>query len=226
MISRLGVYGGMFDPVHKGHISAACYARDLLKLEELRLVPCKHPNHRDETQASAGDRLAMLELAMSNCPGLEVDTCELDRPGISFAVETLEYLREKLGPDQLVFVLGIDAFNTLSSWHRWESLMGLCHLLVLPRKHGRLNDELGDALQLSSREVREPEQLFQASAGNVYLDASFDHHASSSEVRHALKEGENVETLLHGDVFDYIVAHKLYGVRSANTLGSNFAHGQ
>lgn len=226
MISRLGVYGGMFDPVHKGHIHAACHVRDLLGLELVKLIPCKQPNHRENALASSGDRVAMLELAIADEGALEVDTCELEREGVSYAVETLEYLRGKYGAAQLVFILGMDSFNSLTAWHRWESLQDLCHLLVLSRQGEKPDSQLAETLYLDDRKVEQPAQLFSKPSGNIYIDTGFAHHASSSQVRRGLIEEESIEDLLDSNVFNFIVEHGLYGSNNLGEASGNLSHGQ
>lgn len=226
MISRLGVYGGMFDPVHKGHIDAACHVRNLLNLELVKLIPCKQPNHRDHALASAVDRVAMLELAIADRPGLEVDTCELDRDGISYAVETLEYLHEEFTGSQLVFILGMDSFNSLAAWHRWESLENLCHLIVLPRGDDHLDSELGEALHVGERRVEQPEQLFSRQSGNIYIDTEFAHSASSSQVRSALLNGDDATEYLNRKVLDFIVERGLYGIHGQGISSGSIANGK
>lgn len=215
MISRLGVYGGMFDPVHQGHMAAACYARDLLNLDLVKFIPCKLPNHRQCAQASADHRVAMLELALADLPNLEIDLCELNRSGVSYAVDTLEYLRDAEVAEHIVFIMGIDSFNSLASWHRWEALESLCHLLVLPREGGRLDDQIAQRVNVENRLVSQPASLFAKSSGNIYLDADFAHQASSTQVRHALgraESGRELMNLLNTDVFQYIQANNLYGI--------------
>jgi len=214
MISRLGVYGGMFDPVHNGHIKAACYARDLLELEQVKLIPCKQPNHRSDAVASPEHRVTMLRLAIKDLPGLEIDTCELDRAGVSYAVDTLEYFHSQGIAEQIVFVLGMDSFNTLTSWHRWEAVQNLCHLLVLPRANEMLDEELADKLQLPTRMVDQPQKLFRQRSGCVYFDSEFSNTASSSQVRHTIDAHDDLTTLLDRQVFDFIVENELYGYSS------------
>ena len=84
MIAKLGVLGGMFDPVHNGHIDAARYAKDLLSLDLVNLIPCNIPNHKVQSYAPAEDRLAMIELAIRDESGIEVDDIELQRPSVSY----------------------------------------------------------------------------------------------------------------------------------------------
>ena len=134
MSSRLGILGGMFDPVHNGHVAAARFAINILNLDALKMVPCHIPNHRASQQLSARHRLEMLELALRSESCIETDDCEIKRGGVSYAVDTVRELAAKGAWDHVVFVMGIDAFNGLPNWHEWRSLLESCHLLVLGQK--------------------------------------------------------------------------------------------
>ena len=128
----IGILGGTFDPIHYGHLRTA---RDLvadLKLEQLRFIPCGVPPHRDPPQASAEQRLAMVQAAIAGEAGFVADDREIRRGGVSYMVETLASLRRELGNDQSIgLILGLDAFWGLESWHRWQELIGLAHLISL-----------------------------------------------------------------------------------------------
>ena len=89
MSRRLGILGGMFDPVHNGHIAAARHASQLLGLEQVVLVPCHVPNHREPNQLDSSHRLQMLKLAVSDDSTLRVDDREIRRGGVSYAVDTV-----------------------------------------------------------------------------------------------------------------------------------------
>ena len=75
----IGIFGGTFDPVHYGHLRSALEVKDIFGLDEVRLIPCANPPHREQPAVTAEMRLQMLELAIKNQPGLKIDTRELDR---------------------------------------------------------------------------------------------------------------------------------------------------
>ena len=133
MIERIGIMGGMFDPVHVGHIKVALAAQQVLQLDQVRLVPCSIPNHRDHALCSSLQRLDMLHLAVNDYPSLVVDDRELNRPGTSYTYDTLLSVREEFREAALYFVLGVDAFASLDQWHRWLELFELCHFVVIER---------------------------------------------------------------------------------------------
>lgn len=206
MMSRLGVLGGMFDPVHAGHVGAARFAVRLLRLERLKMVPLGRPGHRPEARGAAAHRLAMLALATEGDGAIEVDDIEIRRGGVSRTVDTLERLRG--AARRIVFVLGLDAFNTLPRWRRPERILDLCHLLVLGR--GGVAADAEAASALGRRRAPDPEALFEAPAGGILLSDGFRCGASSTRVREALAAGADAGPALDGRVLDYIRRHGLY----------------
>jgi nicotinate-nucleotide adenylyltransferase len=132
--SVIGILGGTFDPVHNGHIQMALDALDILGLDEVRLMPCHRPPHRDCPTLASEQRVELLRLAVSESPQLSVDTRELQRERASYTVTTLEGLRQELGEDaSIVFILGADAFAQLATWYQWERLRDLAHIVVMAR---------------------------------------------------------------------------------------------
>ena len=211
MIARLGVLGGMFDPVHIGHISAACYAIDCLDVTVLKMVPCATPNHREQSLASAEHRLQMLKLATAGYPAITVDPIEINRAGISFTVDTLSSIRLSGEAESLVFVLGLDAFNSLPQWHDWRRILELCHLLVLARSAARVSAEVADLTELTERQVESADEMFAQAHGKVLIAEDFSQDVSSRAVRDILKSGGNAEHHLDSNVHRYIIEHELYG---------------
>ncbi len=210
MTSRIGVYGGMFDPVHRGHLEAASYAVSQLNLDQLRLVPCSIPNHRDPASASSEQRVQMLELAIRGTDRIIVDQREIDRDGVSYTVETLKSLRQEYSEAQLVMVLGLDSFNSLLQWHLWQDLFDYAHLFVLNRSGGELLPEVLNKIEYKNRAVDRPGRLFDQHHGAIYFARDFNFDVSSTQVREAVIAKEKLDHLLSEDVESYIEANQLY----------------
>jgi nicotinate-nucleotide adenylyltransferase len=131
-VRRIGVFGGTFDPVHNGHLQMAIETKKTLGLDEVRLVPCHRPPHRDCPLLSSQQRLQLLSLAVAEHEGLLVDDRELRRDQPSYTVDTLRSLRQELGDTvSVVLILGMDAFASLTSWSRWQEIRQLAHIAVL-----------------------------------------------------------------------------------------------
>jgi nicotinate-nucleotide adenylyltransferase len=156
-VTRVGVFGGTFDPVHVGHLAIANAALDDLQLDSVFFVPARRsPLKEDGAIASAEDRLAMLTGAIANEPRFRVSRLELDREGPSFTVDTLEALR---GEGELYLILGADAYADFARWREPERIRSLA-TIVLAARPGVPNAPAGvrmldsPLMDISSRELR------------------------------------------------------------------------
>ncbi len=209
MRQRVGVYGGMFDPVHKGHLALARYAQQALNLDKVLFVPCKLPNHREAAHASGSQRLAMLRLACEGEPGFEPSAVELERDGVSYSVDTLAELRSE--HEDLVFLMGRDALASLPGWERWEALLDEGLTAVVSRPDAVVADDVAQTLRLSDRLVESPEALFAARRGRLILLDGLANSLSSSAVRGELARGKGAGEALPAAVQGFIRAERLYG---------------
>jgi nicotinate-nucleotide adenylyltransferase len=129
----IGILGGTFDPVHYGHLKPAQEIFQRLRLDELRIVPCYRPVHRDPPIASPEQRLHMLQLALREFPRFTLDERELRRGGDSYTVDTLDELRQEFPQAVLCLLLGLDALEGFKEWRRWRQILKLAHLLICAR---------------------------------------------------------------------------------------------
>ncbi len=210
MTKRIGVMGGMFDPIHNGHLQVASMALQLLNLDHIRFVPCHIPNHRERAISSPQQRLAMLKLATAQLEKFVIDDRELKHNGVSYSVTTLSSLREEFPSEQLVFIMGIDAFNSLPGWHRWKTLLSLCHLLVVNRPGFVLDTASEIANVLVENRVWNAQDLFKNKCGAVFLLDTLAIELSSSQVRERIHSGLPLSGLLPGQVEKYMREHNLY----------------
>ena len=207
---RIGILGGTFDPVHIGHLRGALEVAEMFDLDELRLIPNARPPHRDTPNCSAQDRLAMVRLAVQDLPPLCVDARELEREKPSYTIDTLISLRAELDEqDQLLLVVGWDAFCGLPTWHRWEELLDYCHILVLQRPDAgsEAPQELRDLL--AARSVSDPQALCGGS-GQIAFVWQTPLEVSATQIRQLLASGKSVRFLVPDAVLAYINAHGLY----------------
>lgn len=206
----IGIFGGTFDPVHFGHLRAACEVLDQLDLAEVRLIPCGDPAHREPARASAGDRLAMVELAVDGTPGLVVDDRELRRPGPSYMVDTLDSLRGEFADSPLCLILGMDAFLGLASWHRWERILELSHIVVMQRPGVEAPEAGIIADLLAARAIADREEFIAASSGRIIFVPITQLHISATQIRDILAAGRRANYLTPAPVLDYIRSRQLY----------------
>ncbi|WP_018953687.1 nicotinate-nucleotide adenylyltransferase [Thioalkalivibrio sulfidiphilus] len=205
----LGILGGTFDPIHFGHLRPALEVMEHLRLDEVRFVPCRIPPHRRTPVASVEHRQAMVERAVHGQPGFVVDRRELDRDGPSYSVDTLESLRAELGNDMpLCLMMGMDAFAGLPSWHRWEEILKLAHIVVAHRPGSPASHDLGDwATEAATRDLHE---LRARPAGAVWFQPVTQLDISATAIRAMLRRGESPRYLMPSSVLDYIRVQGLY----------------
>ena len=206
----IGIFGGSFDPIHFGHLRLAVEVYQALKLSEVRLIPSGQPPHRSPPIASAGQRLSMVKAAIKGVPGLRVDDRELRRSGPSYTVDTLLSLRTELGATPLCLIVGMDAFLKLNTWHRWQELPKLAHIVAAHRP-GWTGEPSGEIKQmLAERRVHNTEQLTTSSAGNIFFCPITPLDISSSQIRRLIAEGNGASFLLPESVLKIIKAEGLY----------------
>ena len=210
MTLRIGIMGGMFDPVHRGHIEVALAALDLLQLDQLRMVPCGIPNHRKGALCSPAQRLEMLRLATQDNLKITVDSQELDRAGISYSYDTLVSIKAETSPSVLFLILGTDAFSSLPHWHRWNELFELCHFAVFSRPGSSLDPGSENYSELKKRQVTSLECFSKSHTGKIIIFDDLEIHTSSSVIRKRLGTNQPVENLLAPEVAKYLSDHKLY----------------
>ena len=133
--ARVGILGGTFDPVHRGHVEIARRAMQEASLERILLIPAGQPRLKSaEPSATPQQRMDMLRLAFEDIPGFEVSDIELHRSGPTRTVDTLAELRDSLAPGvELVFILGLDALERLDQWIQPERVTELARLLAVSR---------------------------------------------------------------------------------------------
>lgn len=209
----LGLLGGAFDPVHCGHLRMAIECGERLQLQQVHLVPTGQPVHRAPARASAGQRLAMLQLAVAGEPGLGIETCELEQQAPSYTFDTLSHLRERYGAQQtLVWIIGLDAFLGLPGWHRWRELLQLAHLAVVRRPgyqfDTREQGELAELLQQHATD--DVAQLHAHPAGSILQLELPVLDIASSAIRQRLAQHQNIRHLLPEPVREFINSHNLY----------------
>jgi nicotinate-nucleotide adenylyltransferase len=202
----IGIYGGTFDPVHYGHLRTAVEVKELFDLQELRLLPSFQPPHRLRPGALPEMRLQMLQLAIKNQSGLQVDTREFEREGPSYMVDTLQSLRAE-GNNKLFLFVGADAFSGLTGWRRWQSLFDYAHLVVMnrPESQSVILPEF-----LKQRLVNSRDELKQYAFGKLYFQNVTQLDISASKIRGIFAEKRNPAYLLPNEVINYIQQNKLY----------------
>ena len=205
----LGFLGGAFDPVHIGHLRGAMAVRDTLNLERVDLIPAAQSPLKNQATVDADHRLAMLELAVADLHGIAADCRELDRPGPSYTVDTLEGLRLEYGVERtLVWIIGADILATLPHWSRWRQLLDFAHLVVMGRPDAEPHPPEVSAW-LEEHKVNKA-GLLSRPGGGVFILAQPLLDISSSDIRAMLAAGLDPRFLLPDAVMEYISDHALF----------------
>jgi len=197
----LALFGGTFDPVHLGHLSVAWEASELLDAE-VRLMPANVPPHRSAPTATAAQRVAMLKAALQGQSRLTLDTRELRREGPSYTIDTLRELRDELGEQPLVLLLGADAFAGLPSWQNWRELFDHAHIGVLNRPGINVEWSMELTLEILPRRIDDPKRLHELPAGKVIELSVTPLEISATRIRELLAEGRDPRYLLPCGLFD------------------------
>ncbi len=203
----LGVYGGTFNPVHYGHLRTAFEVTEFFKLDQLRLIPCRIPAHRQQPAVSAETRFQLLQLAVADLPGWIVDRRELDRPGPSYMVDTLASLRREFPAETIVLFMGQDAFNGLENWHCWRQLFDYAHIVVITRPG---YPRQVDSVWLQHRLTRTATVLRHKPAGLLYFHSVTPLDISSSAIRALIRAGRQPKFLMPDNVIQAIDQQQLY----------------
>ncbi len=133
-LARLGIMGGTFDPPHLGHLACAEEALEAANLDAVLFVPTGRPAFKQDRLVTAGEvRLAMVAAAVAGNPAFAVSALEVERPGVTYAVDTLRELREELPGVELVFIVGADAALTLPRWRKSAELARLATFAAATR---------------------------------------------------------------------------------------------
>lgn len=207
----MGVLGGTFDPVHFGHLRIAVECKDNLGLDELRMLPCARPPHRQQPFASAQQRFDMLQLALKNCNGITADDRELTRQGLSYTVDTLISFKKDFPQSTLFLVVGSDSFQSLASWHQWQKILELANIVIAKRPDSKNNRISNVGKLLSNCFVDDLNAFRHSPCGTVFELHVSQLDISSTEIRHLIGKKKSPQYLLPEPVFHYINQHALYG---------------
>ena len=189
---RIGVMGGTFDPIHHGHLVAASEVGHFFALDEVIFVPTGQPWQKESREVSAPeDRYLMTVIATASNPRFSVSRADIDRPGVTYTIDTLRDLRATRGPAEFFFITGADALAQLLSWQDADELFKLAHFVGCTRPGHRLS---GDGLP------DERVSLIQVPALAI----------SSTDCRERVGAGEPIWYLVPDGIVQYIAKRKLY----------------
>ena len=204
---KIGIYGGTFNPIHLGHMAAAKFAIEYLKLDRLYLVPVGIPPHKELAEGTPAPRhrLAMAELA-GQAIGEQVSVLDLElkRKGKSYTLDTVRAIVKQHPKDHLYLLMGTDMFLTFQNWRHPSEIAQLCTLCAFARSQE-------DTEAVFSRQSAYLHTTYQADVKVIPLPEVVD--ISSTQLRDEFSQGGGNQFLLPA-VYGYILVHHLYGTRA------------
>jgi nicotinate-nucleotide adenylyltransferase len=218
---KLGVLGGSFNPIHKCHLSIAHATRSVLKFDRVLFIPTGDPPHKPPGSfAAARHRYRMVQLAIEDEPAFSVTDLELRRPGKSYTIDTVRALQREQPPGtELYFIVGLDAFLDVPSWKESETLLRLCHFVVVSRPAVTF-EALADlqlaqpwplpVLRAMDSGQRDREDLPLSADTQLILLRLPPCDVSASEIRMRLRQKASLANLLPAPVESYILTKGLY----------------
>lgn len=187
-LSRIGLFGGSFDPPHLGHLVIAECAREQLALETIIFIPAHQSPHKaGSSLTAAAHRQEMTVLATAGNAAFDVSNVEVLRKGVSYTVDTLKHFRRLYGAAELFFIVGSDSLDQFESWKSPAEILSLVTLAVFPRRWGvEAKDKRTIILQAPVMEI------------------------SSTDIRRRVKMERSIRYMVPASVEKYIRTHRLY----------------
>jgi len=201
---RVGVFGGTFDPIHIGHLAAAQDAAETLRLDRVFFVPNGRPPHKQSPAVSeVTDRVAMVRSAIADNPLFALSLIEVERPGMSYLLDTLRQFRKELQTGTEMYCLvGCDGLRDLHTWHLPERLLAEFQLVVLDRPSAH-------AVDWASIEQHFPDIRRQ-----ILMVHVVQLQISSEEIRARVAEARSIRYYVPDSVYAYIQQRGLYRAES------------
>jgi nicotinate-nucleotide adenylyltransferase len=219
---RIGLFGGTFNPIHRGHLWAALEVKKGFNLDQVSLIPAALPPHKTPgAVANADDRLQMIHLATADLPGIIVSDVELNRPGPSYTIDTVRHIKKTLADcSRIYLIMGLDAFLEIDTWKSYDELLEQIAFIVMARPNADYPDVeqgwkiLEDYLKLSLSEDYE----FLAARGcytsegkqPIYIVDIEAMDISSTKIRQDIKTKKNIDNLVPPKVAQFIQSKGLY----------------
>ena len=219
---HIGLFGGTFNPIHRGHLRAASEVKKSFNLDQVILIPAALPPHKTPgAVADADDRLKMIHLSIEGLSGITVSDVELNRPGLSYTIDTVCHFKQQFAGDSRIFlIMGLDAFLEINSWKSHADLLEQIAFIIMARP----NADYPDAHQ--GWKILEDYLKFTLSADYEFLDESgcyrkagkppihiIDIQAldiSSTQIREKLKKKKTIDHLVPARVAEFIQSKGLY----------------
>lgn len=210
----IAIFGGTFDPIHRGHLIVAGAATRRFHLDEIYFVPSSRPPHKKRQELAAfSHRYAMVALACSGKARFVPSLAEAPAgaPQVFYSIDTVLGFRERHANDEIYFILGADSFLEIPIWRSYEALLDSCDFIIASRPGIRLEalKRVIPAHLLADQDARSRNTIALRKS-TVHLLTSVASDVSSTDIRRRCKRGDSIHALVPPSVEDYIHRQALY----------------
>ena len=203
---RIAILGGTFDPIHNGHLAAACSVSSAFSADEVHFVPAYSAPHKQSREStSAFHRFAMVALGVSPFEKFLASAIEVEALEKRYTVDTLDAMRRLYPGAQFVFVMGTDMYQDFETWKDYRKLFTLAHFAIVNRPDFAFRDDLAP-----HRVVEKDEKVTLPEKPTVFYLPFVEQPISSTRLREACRKGEDVRAWLPAVVSSYIERNKVY----------------
>ncbi len=212
--TKIGIFGGSFNPVHVGHLNSLRAVAKREKLKKIFVVPnAQNPLKTSDNIVDGKHRLAMLELALKDDPQFVVDDQEIKRGGKSYAIETLRYYISKYSSENIYLILGADSFENFDQWKNFEEILQEVNIIVTSRPKAVLpydKEDFPKGVQPHIKDI-DFKGVVKLKGGRTIRFAQLDDiDVSSTQIRKNLKLKKNVDQFLTFEVEKYIKENDVF----------------
>lgn len=205
---QIGILGGTFDPVHKGHIVLAMKAKEMFDLDEVWMMPSPNPPHKAKNKVSDyRHRLQMLRIALEDYPSLSYSEFEILRAGKTYTYETLLGLNEQFPDVDFSFIMGADSLFEIENWMRPDIVMREARILVAFREYTVTDADREASLSELEKQIEYLNAKYMARISIIRYNRI---DVSSGKIREMVLAGEDISEFVDKDVAEYIALHRLY----------------
>ena len=200
-MSKIGIFGGTFNPIHLGHIRLGQLVLDEIKLDKILYIPDNTPPHKSDKDLACGeDRLNMIDISLKDYDNMESSDIELNREGKSYTFETLLELKKMYPNDEIYLITGADMFLTLDKWKEPETIFKTANIIGVPRVKSDF-----EKMEAYAENVIKP-----MGARIIMLSKTVFDTASSTYVRDNIDDYQKIRDMITPEVYGYITEKNLY----------------
>ena len=204
----IGIFGGTFDPVHKGHTGIIKNLFELIPLDKVIVIPNGIPPHR-QASVSSEERLRMVSSAFKGLDNVVIDNREIKKKDPSYAISTLRELIEENREHSLVWIMGSDAFAEIDNWYQWEDFIKLVNIIVMIRPDHEIPQESA-AYKLIEKNHTIDKDSLRSGIEKILLLRIRPIEISSTDIRKKISKGSDVSEFLLEEVNKLINKRNLY----------------